>query len=109
LIAAAEYRNFAAQSICLSLLLESLPVQCKWEDGSMGSKSIIDAIDEEIARLREVRSLLARTSRIADSKQVSKVKAAAKKSTKRRLSPEARARIAEAQRKRWAAVRKAKK
>jgi uncharacterized protein (DUF2384 family) len=75
----------------------------------MGSKSIIDAIDEEIARLREVRSLLARTSRIADSTQVPKAKAAAKKSTKRRLSPEARARIAEAQRKRWATARKAKK
>lgn len=75
----------------------------------MGSKSIIDAIDEEIARLREVRGLLARTSRIADSKQVSKAKAAAKKTVKRRLSPEARARIAEAQRKRWAAARKAKK
>jgi hypothetical protein len=76
----------------------------------MPGKSIIDAIDEEIARLREVRSLLARTSRIADSRQVSKAKAAAaKKRSKRRLSPEARARIAEAQRKRWAAARKAKK
>ncbi len=75
----------------------------------MGSKSIIDAIDEEIARLREVRSLLARTSRIADSEHVSQVKAAAKKNTKRRMSPEARERIAEAQRKRWAAARKVKK
>jgi hypothetical protein len=86
-----------------------MPLQFKWEDSSMGSKSIIDAIDEEIARLREVRNLLARTSRIADSKQVTKAKAAAKKTTKRRLSPEARARIAEAQRKRWAAARKATK
>lgn len=75
-------------------------------------RSIIDAIDKEIARLREVRKVLAKNGKIPEIKRGTrgaKVSTAAKKSPKRKLSPEARARIAEAQRKRWAAVRKAAK
>jgi len=72
-------------------------------------RSIIDAIDKEIARLREVRKVLARNGKIAEIKRGAKVSTGAKKSSKRKLSPEARARIAEAQRKRWAAIRKAAK
>jgi hypothetical protein len=75
----------------------------------MGSQSIIAAIDKEIARLREVRKVLARNGKIAESKRGSKAGVAAKKSSKRKLSPEARERIAAAQRKRWAAARKANK
>jgi hypothetical protein len=75
----------------------------------MGSPSIIAAIDKEIARLREVRKVLARNGKGAEPKRGSKTGVAAKKAVKRKLSPEARERIAAAQRKRWAAARKASK
>jgi hypothetical protein len=89
--------------------------------------SILAQIDAEIAKLTQVRSLLASTGKVAakatahvtkKAKKTRKAKKAAKvvkaapaakavkvKKTKKRrtLSPEARQRIAEAQRKRWAA------
>jgi hypothetical protein len=83
--------------------------------------SILAQIDAEIAKLTQVRSLLANTGKIAatitkslakKSAKVAKPAKAAKavkpakaaKAKKRRtLSPEARQRIADAQRKRWAA------
>jgi hypothetical protein len=74
---------------------------------SMGSNSIIAAIDKELARLREVRSLL--TQKVKQAKKASGRTGAGKKQSKRQLSPAARAKIAEGQRKRWAAVKKAKK
>ncbi len=72
----------------------------------MAIDSILVLIDAEIARLTQVRSLLA-GSGIAGSTATERksrktpVKALVKKS--RVLSPEARKRIADAQRKRWAA------
>ena len=83
--------------------------------------SILAQIDAEIAKLTQVRSLLANTGKIAATiterltKKPAKVAKASKvaktakpakvaKTKKRRtLSPEARQRIADAQRKRWAA------
>ena len=66
----------------------------------METKALLSAIDEEIARLTQARTLLAgNTNHI-------KVKPGPKK--ERVLSPEARKRIGDAQRKRWAA-QKAKK
>jgi hypothetical protein len=83
----------------------------------MATDSILSLIDDEIARLKQVRSLLATTGKATERltkkaakavrgvKAVRVVKAApATKAKKRRvLSPEARQRIADAQRKRWAA------
>jgi hypothetical protein len=101
----------------------------------MASDTVVTLIDAEIARLKQVRSLLAHTgkiaakiiaiktkikerkTRLAAAKAVAKAaakkpakaeaKPAAKKlvkaRTRRVLSPEARQRIADAQRKRWAA------
>jgi hypothetical protein len=69
-------------------------------------KSIIQAIDEELARLHKVRTALIAKGDAAEARNKKK---AAKKGTRRKLSPAARAKIAEAQRKRWAAVRKARK
>jgi hypothetical protein len=96
----------------------------------MANDSILAQIDAEIAKLTQVRSLLANTGKIADQiterltkkvgrpakaakvgrpAKVAKVEKAPKaakvaKTKKRRtLSPEARQRIADAQRKRWAA------
>jgi hypothetical protein len=82
--------------------------------------SVLAQIDAEIAKLTQVRSLLANTGKIADkiatrlNKKAAKAEAKAAKPSKakkrRSLSPEARKRIADAQRKRWAALRaKAKK
>jgi hypothetical protein len=72
----------------------------------MAIDSILSQIDAEIARLKQVRSLLSGlgTIAVAVAEPASK-KASAKttKKTKRVLSPEARKRIADAQRKRWAA------
>lgn len=63
---------------------------------------IIASIDQEIARLKQVRAILSDgTSTRAGNANASK-----KRARKRRtLSPEARKRIADAQKKRWAAQR----
>ena len=72
----------------------------------MNTEDILHHLDIEIARLQKVRFLLAnqatptRKGRPLGSKNAPK---------KRTLSPEARAKIAAAQRKRWAAQRKAAK
>ena len=73
--------------------------------GLMANDSILALIDAEIARLTQVRSLLAGIGNVSVkvTERTAK-KASAKKAKKRRvLSPEARKRIADAQRKRWAA------
>ena len=90
----------------------------------MAINSILAQIDSEIAKLTQVRSLLANTGKIAATiterltkkaaKATKPAKAAkvakapkapkvAKTKKRRTLSPEARQRIADAQRKRWAA------
>ena len=71
----------------------------------MAIESVLNEIDAEIARLQEVKRLLS----TAETKPGRKTATAAKKRSKRTLSPEARARIAEAQKKRWAAVKKSAK
>jgi hypothetical protein len=72
----------------------------------MGTNAIIAAIDKELGRLHQVRSLLIEKGKAAQTGKRNGSPGAAKTSTKSRLSPAARARIAEAQRRRWAAVRK---
>jgi hypothetical protein len=77
----------------------------------MAIDSILAQIDSEIARLKQARSLLANTGKVAakiiertTKKAPAKVKTKTAKARKTRvLSPEARKRIADAQRKRWAA------
>lgn len=78
----------------------------------MAIESILSQIDSEIARLTQVRALLASTGKIVlgvSERKSRKATSAAKGKTRktRVLSPEARKRIADAQRKRWA-VQKAK-
>ena len=69
--------------------------------------SILAEIDAEIARLTEARSLLSglQSAKLDGSKVKTAAKAAKKATKKRTLSAEARKRIADAQRKRWAALR----
>jgi len=80
-------------------------------------KEVIALIDAEIATLKEARAPLAAGSAVTVPKRKAgrppKVQpdttATPKRKKKRNLSPEGRARIAEAARKRWAAQRKAAK
>jgi hypothetical protein len=67
--------------------------------------SILSQIDSEIARLTQVRKLLAGSAANSITSTPRKTKSAGKKKTRkaRVLSPEARKRIADAQRRRWAA------
>jgi hypothetical protein len=73
----------------------------------MAIESILVQIDAEIARLTQARALLANLGKVTSKvtgRKAAKSTAKAKKGKKTRvLSPEARKRIADAQRKRWAA------
>ena len=76
----------------------------------MANKEVIAAIDKEIARLQQAKDILSGEEDSAPKPRgVGRPPATAKKrvgrpaGTKRVLSPEARKRIAEAQKKRWAA------
>ena len=72
----------------------------------MSVDTILAQIDAEIARLTQVRSLLTNTNNLDTRLTGRKAKKAAVKTNVRKtrvLSPEARKRIADAQRKRWAA------
>lgn len=77
---------------------------------------ILQAIDDEINKLQEVRSLLANSSgpeailaRRGPGRPKKIAGASKPVQSKRTLSPEARKKIADAQRKRWAASKKATK
>jgi hypothetical protein len=73
-------------------------------------QEIIAELDREIARLEEVRRLLASGEGNARSKRGRPAKkSAAGSKPKRSLSPEGLARIREAQKRRWAAQKKAAK
>ncbi len=80
----------------------------------MANKDVLAAIDKEIARLQQARDILAGEDEEVDgtARAVGRPAAAKKRvgrpaGTKRVLSPEARKRIAEAQKKRWAAQKQA--
>ena len=67
-------------------------------------ESILAQLDAEIARLTQVRSLLADSGKVAAKVTERMAKSAhVKRRKKRILSADARKRIADAQRKRWAA------
>jgi len=81
----------------------------------MASAKILSLIDLEIERLQQVRSLLETTGHVHGASpspthdRKADKQAGAKppgRRPKRRLSAEGRARIAEAQKKRWAAIKK---
>jgi hypothetical protein len=72
----------------------------------MAIESILAQIDEEIAKLTQIRALLSTTGIVSKKVALPKEKktpAEAKGKKRRVLSPDARKRIADAQRKRWAA------
>jgi hypothetical protein len=70
----------------------------------MSREQILSAIDQEISRLQQARKLLQSSG---GSKLVSGLSSNGRKTRARRtLSPEARARIAAAQKRRWAKQKK---
>jgi hypothetical protein len=72
----------------------------------MSIESILSEIDAEIARLTQIRTLLSAGgagAKGASESKATKTSAVVKGKKPRVLSPEARKRIADAQRKRWAA------
>ncbi len=76
----------------------------------MDTKEIIAQIDTEIARLQQVKGILSGTTTKAERGRPKKASAATPVVAKKRtLSAEARAKIAAAQKARWAKVKKAKK
>jgi hypothetical protein len=74
---------------------------------AMAIENILAQIDSEIARLQQARKLLANigNSTTSTGRGVRRVAAKATSRKKRILSADARKRIADAQRKRWAAAR----
>lgn len=72
----------------------------------MSVMDLISSIDAEIARLQQARTILAGLDAFSPK---ANAPAAKPRPKKRQMSAEARARIAEAQRKRWAAQKKAAK
>jgi hypothetical protein len=73
----------------------------------METNAIVAAIDAEIRRLQDARALLAGDA--AEKRSPGRPKGSAAGPKKRLLSPEARARIAAAQKARWAKAKKAGK
>ena len=76
----------------------------------MEVKQIVAELDQEIARLKEAKALLAGGSaaRKRGRPRGSTNSSHAKRGGKRKLTPEGRKRISEALKRRWAAQRKAK-
>jgi hypothetical protein len=76
----------------------------------MDYQAIFSALDAEIAKLERIRELLAQNGKVNDviSRTLGK-RTAIKKTVKRVMSVEARARIAAAQKRRWAKTRRAAK
>ena len=77
----------------------------------MANKEVLSAIDREIARLQQARMMLvgddAPGTRRKSSQQPAKRGPGRPAGTKRTLSTEARSRIAEGQKKRWASKKRA--
>lgn len=74
----------------------------------MSTTAILAAIDEEIARLQQVKKLLGGGS-VGNGLLKAKLGSGLAARKKRVLSPEARKRIADAQKKRWAAYKRTAK
>jgi hypothetical protein len=70
---------------------------------------ILNAIDEELARLRQARAILLESDTVPARKTATTLSASPKTKPRRKLSAKARHAIAEAQRKRWAKVKSQKK
>jgi hypothetical protein len=84
-----------------------LNIHKKREKKRMQRSEIISAIDEELSTLRRVRDLLQSSDSSAGIKAIAEKVTSTGGRKRRVMSPEARARIGLAQKKRWAKQRKA--
>jgi hypothetical protein len=76
----------------------------------MGIKEVVARIDTEIARLQQARALLTSTGTpIRGKRGQNQINGASSAKKKRNLTPEGRARIAEAVKRRWAKQKAATK
>jgi hypothetical protein len=75
----------------------------------VNTQEIVTALDAEIARLQEARKLIAQVTSVEDGRRPTKARPAVQLTMRRVLSPEARKKIAAAQRRRWAKQKSAKK
>lgn len=77
----------------------------------MNTENIISQIDAEISRLQQAKTILAgiSTSKLVGRSSGSNIKTITAKPDKRGMSAEGKAKIAKAQKARWAKVRKAAK
>jgi len=107
--AARETRNLRFQTlgIRVSMILCSGTRVYGPSEVEMDTNLIIAAIDEDIVQLRKARALLSGVTSAAPA-NLTVTPASKPARRRRRLSSEARKRIADAQKKRWAAVRAAK-
>jgi hypothetical protein len=72
----------------------------------MPIENLLATIDAEIAKLQQARTLIAGTGKVTLGGKPASIAPPKKAKRKRTLTPEARKRIADAQRKRWAAAKK---
>lgn len=72
----------------------------------MPIETLLATIDAEIAKLQQARNLIAGTGKVTLGGKPDRIGRPKKAGRKRTLSPESRKRIADAQRKRWAAAKK---
>ena len=70
---------------------------------------IVNALDEEIERLRQARALLTEGSQARPARKSASTPTTANKKPRRKFSAKARRAIADAQRKRWAKVKSQKR
>jgi hypothetical protein len=104
------YRGTAGSRPIEQVVHRVFPKLCKSGNLSyalvMANDSILSLVDAELARLTQIRTLLADAGKVVlpvTEPKAKKAPAKAKTKKKRVLSPEARKRIADAQHKRWAA------
>lgn len=75
----------------------------------MSKSGVLELIDAEIERLTEARQILAGNDGFARGRGIGHARSFSAGKKRRHMSAEARRRISEAQKKRWAAVKRAAK
>jgi hypothetical protein len=86
-----------------TIVLKPTCYSCHGAKGTNMNDQILNALDEEIARLRQARAILAESGTTPVRK--TPTAAVTHKKPRRKLSAKARKAIADAQRKRWAKVK----
>jgi CheY-like chemotaxis protein len=109
-VSAMRHANPRAVTLLLSAFPEITSITFEsWYSGAMATSEILTAIDAQIARLQQARDALAGSSPARRRGRPPASSSAAPTTKRRTLSPSARKKIAEAQRKRWSKQKAAAK